>query len=115
MKKSVLQVGLVLGVVALVASCSTFRPPVVTVPWDTVPVAVQSTILANSVGGTVSKVEKETRSNGSVYQARIRGEKGQCIELRVTEDGKLLNAKSWKEDKTEYRLWPRKDAGEAHT
>jgi hypothetical protein len=55
---------------------------------------VQSTIQAHLYGGTVSKVEKETMKCGVVYEAKVKGNEGQCSEITVAEDGRLLKYKT---------------------
>ena len=66
-------------------------------PWNNVPAVVQSTIQAHTYGGAVGKVEKETIKYGVVYEAKVQGPDGQCSEIKVADDGKLLKYKAWKE------------------
>jgi len=51
--------------------------------------------LITSSNGTVDKVEKETMKSGVVYEAKVKGAEGQCSEIKVAEDGKLLKYKTW--------------------
>ena len=92
MSKSTGSLALV-ATLALVSGCTTFRPDEVTVPWNNVPSVVQSTIDAHKYGGVVSRVEMERTRYGLVYEAQIQGQSGQCSEVKVAEDGKLLKYK----------------------
>ena len=99
MRKSTCQLGFVMAVAAVAAAvsgCSTFHHEEVNVPWDTVPAVVQATIQAHTYGGTVDKVEKEPMKSGVVYEAKVEGPDGQCSEIKVAEDGKLLKYKAAK-------------------
>jgi len=96
MKKLTCQLGFVIAFAALVTGCSTMcqkEQKETTVPWDNVPVVVQSTIQAHQYGGTVGKVEKETNKCGTVYEAKVKGPDGKCSEVKVAADGKLLKYK----------------------
>ena len=93
MRKSTGSLALVVALAAVVSGCSTFRSEEVTVPWNSVPAVVQSTIEAHTYGGTVGKVEKETKKCGIVYEAKVKGPDGQCSEIKVAADGKLLKYK----------------------
>jgi len=84
---------LVAALAAVVSGCSTFRSEEVTVPWNSVPAVVQSTIEAHKYGGGVSKVEMERTKCGIVYEAKVQGQAGKCSEVKVAEDGKLLKYK----------------------
>jgi len=90
------QLALVVAIAAVASGCSTFRHEEVKVTWDTVPAVVQSTIQAHTYGGTVGDVEKETMKGGVVYEAKVKGPEGQCSEIKVAEDGKLLKYKARK-------------------
>ena len=98
MRKSTCQWAFVVASAAVVLGCSTFRHEEVNVPWDNVPAVVQSTIQAHTYGGTVGKVEKETMKCGVVYEAKVQGQGGQCSEIKVAEDGKLLKYKVGKKE-----------------
>jgi hypothetical protein len=93
MRKLTGHVALVAGLVAVVSGCTTFHSEEVTVPWNNVPSVVQATIDAHKYGGVVSKVEMERTKCGLVYEAKVQGQGGQCSEVKVAEDGKLLKYK----------------------
>ena len=93
MRKTTGQLAWVVALAAVVSGCATFRSEEVTVPWNNVPSAVQSTIEAHKYGGVVSKVEMERTKCGLVYEAKVQGQSGQCSEVKVAEDGKLLKYK----------------------
>lgn len=94
MNKSMGQWALVAALAAAVSGCTTFHNEEVTVPWNNVPSAVQTTIDAHKYGGVVSKVEMERTKCGLVYEAKVQGQSGQCSEVKVAEDGKLLKYKA---------------------
>jgi uncharacterized membrane protein YkoI len=55
------------------------------------PAAVQKTITEKSAGGTVKQVEKVLHGGGKVtYTAEIKPAKGDVMELKVTDEGKVL-------------------------
>ena len=89
---------LVVLVAAVVSGCGTFRHEEAAVPLNSVPAVVQATIQAHTYGGTVGKVEKETMKCGVVYEAKVLGPEGQCSEIKVADDGRLLKYKTWKEE-----------------
>ncbi len=64
------------------------------IPWADVPPAVQKTITENAEGGKIEEIEKETEKIGgkriSLYEADVRKADGSKIEIKVGEDGKLL-------------------------
>ena len=98
MQKLTYRLGFGVVVAALAAGCSTFHNEEVNVPWDSVPAVVQSTIQAHQYGGTVGKVEKETNKCGTVYEAKVKGSDGQCSEVKVAADGKLIKYKTSKKE-----------------
>lgn len=79
--------------VAIASSCTTFRSEEVTLPWNSVPAVVQSTIETHKYGGIVSKVEVERKKCGVVYEAKVQAQAGTCSEITVAEDGKHLKYK----------------------
>ena len=93
MRKSTGSLALVVALAAVVSGCSTFRSEEVTVPWNSVPAVVQSTIEAHKYGGVVSQIEMERTKCGLVYEAKVQGQAGKCSEIKVAEDGKLLKYK----------------------
>lgn len=90
------QLAVATAIAAMAAGCSTFCHKEMNVPLNTVPAVVQATIQAHTYGGTVDKVEKETMKSGVVYEAKVKGPDGQCSEIKVAEDGKLLKYKAEK-------------------
>jgi hypothetical protein len=55
------------------------------------PAAVQKTIQDNLSGGTITETAKETEAGKTVYQAHIKKSGGDEVEIKVAEDGKLLD------------------------
>ena len=86
-----------MAMAAIVSGCNTFHHEGVKVPLNSVPAVVQTTIQAHTYGGTVGKVEKETKKCGVVYEAKVKGPGAQCSEVKVAEDGKLLKYATWTE------------------
>lgn len=72
------------------------------VQWTDVPPAVQKTIIDHAGGGKIEEIEKETKVqkvrilhfDGSktvtVYEAEVEKPDGKEIEIKVSEDGKLI-------------------------
>jgi len=61
------------------------------VEWSQVPEKVQQTITQHLQGGTVEKIEKETmKKKVIVYEAEVRKPDGKKIEIKVEEDGTLV-------------------------
>jgi hypothetical protein len=58
--------------------------------WADVPAAVQKTITENAGGGTVRKIEKETKAGKVAYEAEITKADGTEVEIKVGEDGKVI-------------------------
>ena len=61
--------------------------------WDEVPEAVRKTILAN--GGKAGSVDREGHKikGQAVYEAEVKGKKGEISDLVITEDGALVTIK----------------------
>ena len=97
MKRLMGPLTIAVAISAAVSGCCTFSEKEVVVPLDAVPAAVQATITAHTFGGTIGKVEKETKKCGVVYEAEVKGPGKQCAEVKVAEDGKLLKYKTEKE------------------
>src|SRR5262245_15711405 len=55
------------------------------------PAAVQKTIQDNLGGGTITETAKETKEGKTVYQAHIKKSGGEEVEIKVAENGKLLD------------------------
>ncbi|MCW5599172.1 MAG: PepSY domain-containing protein [Nitrosomonas sp.] len=61
------------------------------VEWSQVPEKVQQTINQHLQGGTIEKIEKETKKKKViVYEAYVKKPDGKKIEIKVEEDGTLL-------------------------
>ncbi|CAE6508675.1 YpeB-like protein with putative protease inhibitory function [Nitrosomonas nitrosa] len=61
------------------------------VEWSQVPEKVQQTINQHLQGGTIEKIEKETKKKKViVYEAYVKKPDGEKIEIKVEEDGTLL-------------------------
>jgi hypothetical protein len=55
------------------------------------PPAVQKTIEDNLAGGTVSETAKVTKEGKTYYEAQVQKSGGEKVEIKVAEDGKLIN------------------------
>lgn len=51
---------------------------------------MQQTITEHAQGGEVLKIEKETEKNAVVYEAKVRKADGKKIEIKVDENGNLV-------------------------
>ncbi|MCO6428989.1 PepSY domain-containing protein [Nitrosomonas communis] len=61
------------------------------VEWSQVPEKVQKTITQHLQGGTIEEIEKETEKKyGIVYEADVKKPDGKKIEIKVKEDGTLI-------------------------
>ena len=72
------------------------------IQWTDVPPAVQKTITDHAGGGKIEEIEKETKIQHSralhfdndkivtVYEAEVEKPDGKEIEIRVSDDGKLI-------------------------
>lgn len=60
------------------------------IQWSDVPSAVQKTINLQAEGGKVDEVEKETKGNTSVYEAKVNTRDDATLRLKVEESGKLV-------------------------
>lgn len=64
------------------------------VEWASVPAVVQKTITENLGDGKVEEIEKETKTKDgqsvTVYEAKVKKSDGKKIEIKVSEDGKLI-------------------------
>lgn len=75
------------------------------IKWTDVPPAVQKTIIDHAGGGKIEEIEKETKTQNvrilhfdsnkivTVYEAEVEKPNGKEIEIRVGEDGKLIEIK----------------------
>ena len=55
------------------------------------PPAVQKTIQENLSGGTITETAKETKDAKTYYEAEAKKSGGEKVEIKVAEDGKLIN------------------------
>ena len=55
------------------------------------PPAVQKTIQDNLAGGTVSETAKATKDGKTYYEAQVQKSGGEKAEIKVAEDGTLIN------------------------
>ncbi len=63
-----------------------------------VPTAVQKTIQDNLAGGTVTETKKETKDGKAFYEAEVQKSGGEKVEIKVAEDGKLINVGKEEDD-----------------
>jgi uncharacterized membrane protein YkoI len=57
------------------------------------PPAVQKTIQDNLGGGTVIETAKEAKGGKTYYEAQVQKSGGEKVEIKVAEDGKLINVR----------------------
>jgi hypothetical protein len=62
------------------------------------PPAVQKTIQDNLAGGTVTEAKKETKDGKTFYEAEVQKSGGENVEIKVAEDGKLINVGKEEDD-----------------
>jgi len=62
------------------------------------PPAVQKTIQDNLAGGTVTETKKETKDGKTFYEAEVQKSGGEKVEIKVAEDGKLINVGKEEDD-----------------
>jgi hypothetical protein len=55
------------------------------------PAVVQKTIQDNLAGGTVSETAKVTKDGKTYYEAQVQKSGGEKVEIKVAEDGTLIN------------------------
>ena len=64
------------------------------IQWSEVPATVQKTITEHAGGGKIEEIEKETETKGgkkiTVYEADVKKPDGKKVEIKVGEDGKLI-------------------------
>lgn len=90
---------------AMVFATSAFAEKQEIIQWTDVPPAVQKTIIDHAGGGKIEEIEKETKTQNvrilhfdsnkivTVYEAEVEKPNGKEIEIRVGEDGKLIEIK----------------------
>jgi hypothetical protein len=62
------------------------------------PPAVQKTIQDNLAGGTVSETAKVTKDGKTYYEAQVQKSGGETAEIKIAEDGTLINVGKEKEE-----------------
>ena len=64
------------------------------IQWSSLPTVVQKTITENVGDGKIEEIEKETKTkNGkpvTVYEVEVKKPDGKEVEIKVGEDGKLI-------------------------
>ncbi len=63
------------------------------------PAAIQKTIKDNAGDGKIVEVEKESRKDGTVvYEAEVKKSDGKTVDIKVAEDGTLIEVEDDDED-----------------
>ena len=62
------------------------------------PPAVLKTIQDNLGGGTITETAKETKDGKTYYEAEVKRSGGEKVEIKVAEDGKLINVGQEEDD-----------------
>jgi hypothetical protein len=62
------------------------------------PPAVQKTIQDNLAGGKITETVKETKDGKTYYEAEVQKSGGEKVEIKVAEDGKLINVGQEEDD-----------------
>ena len=65
------------------------------------PPAVQKTIQDNLGGGAITETAKETKDGKTYYEAEVKKPGGEKVEIKVAEDGKLINVGQEEEEDEE--------------
>jgi hypothetical protein len=83
---------------AMVIATSAFAEKEEKVRWSQLPGAVQKTITENADGGKIEEIEKETKTKDgktvTVYEAEVKKPGGEKVEIKVGEDGGLIEVKT---------------------
>jgi hypothetical protein len=61
------------------------------VELETLPPAVQATILENAGDGKIKGIEKETRRGETSYEAEVKRKDGKIMSIEVAPSGKLIS------------------------
>lgn len=80
---------------------------------EQVPAAVKATILAQTQGGAIKEIEKETEKGQFIYEAEV-VIGGREVEIRVANNGTLLGTKTESEDKDNEKEGDDDDDDEKH-
>src|SRR5215469_18551456 len=62
------------------------------------PPAVQKTIQDNLAGGKITETVKEAKDGKTYYEAEVQKSDGEKVEIKVAEDGKLINVGQEEDD-----------------
>lgn len=83
---------------AMAIATSAFAEKEEKIRWSQLPVAVQKTITDNAGGGKIEEIEKETKTKDgktvTVYEAEVKKPGGEKVEIKVGEDGRLIEVKA---------------------
>lgn len=82
---------------AMVIATSAFAEKEEKVRWSQLPGAVQKTITDNAGDGKIEEIERETKTKDgvtiTVYEAEVKKPDGEKVEIKVGEDGRLIEVK----------------------
>ena len=83
---------------AMVIATSAFAEKEEKVRWSQLPGAVQKTIMDNAGDGKIEEIERETKTKDgvtiTVYEAEVKKPDGEKVEIKVGEDGRLIEVKA---------------------
>lgn len=83
---------------AMVIATSAFAEKEEKVRWSQLPGAVQKTITDNAGDGKIEEIERETKTKDgvtiTVYEAEVKKPDGEKVEIKVGEDGRLIEVKA---------------------
>lgn len=60
------------------------------IPLDQVPEAARQTIMKHVADGTIEEIDRDVEGGKTVYEVEYRDANGAEFEMKVTEDGRLL-------------------------
>jgi len=90
--KTFLLLALPVALAFVVSGCESENEEII--QWSSLPPVVQETITENAGDGKIEEIEKETKTkNGkpiTVYEVEIKKPDGKEVEIKVGEDGKLI-------------------------
>ena len=83
---------------AMVIATSAFAEKEEKVRWSQLPGAVQKAITDNAGDGKIEEIERETKTKDgvtiTVYEAEVKKPDGEKVEIKVGEDGRLIEVKA---------------------
>jgi hypothetical protein len=83
---------------AMVIATSAFAEKEEKIRWSQLPGAVQKTMTDNAGDGKIEEIEKETKMKDgkavTIYEAEVKKPGGGKIEIKVGEDGRLIEVKA---------------------